>query len=51
MDVDDTVPLLIEKNDGESCEGSITGVFPGLPCDPVSAENSSWSAIRGLYSR
>ena len=49
--VDDTIPLLIEKNDGQSCEGGITGVVPGIPCDPVSTQSSSWSAVKGLYSR
>ena len=49
--VDEWLPLLIEKNAGEFCEGGITGVFPGLACDPVAAEGATWSEIKGYYSR
>lgn len=47
--VDDSLPLLVEKNDGQSCEGTISGVFPGLLCNPVAAESTSWSAVKGFY--
>jgi len=49
--VDESLPLVIEKASGESCEGLITGVFPGLSCDPVSAEVTSWTHLKGLFAR
>jgi hypothetical protein len=49
--VDDTQPLILEKDGGESCEGTITGVFPALPCDPVAAEATTWTEVKGLYNR
>ena len=49
--VDDSMPILVEKNSGESCAGTIDGVFPGLPCDPVSTEASTWSEVKSLYNR
>jgi hypothetical protein len=49
--VDEEVPVLIEKNSGESCEGTITGVFPELPCDPVGTEAATWSGLKALYDR
>ncbi len=49
--VDDTLPLVAEKNSGEHCEGTVSGVFPGLECNPVSSEASSWTDVKGLYDR
>ncbi len=49
--VDETLPILIEKNSGESCSGTITGVFPGLDCNPVSTSASTLSEVKGLYDR
>jgi len=49
--VDDSLPLVAEKNSGEACEGSIDGVFPGLPCNPVGTEARSWTEVKGLYDR
>jgi hypothetical protein len=49
VEIDTDLPLLVEKNSGESCEGGVTGVFPGLLCNPVGAEASSWSQIKGIY--
>jgi len=45
------LPVLIEKNSGESCSGTITGVFPGLECDPVSAEATTWTELKQRYDR
>ena len=47
--IDSDLPLIVEKNDGESCEGGITGVFPGLLCNPVATEATSWSQVKGVY--
>jgi hypothetical protein len=49
--VDEDLPLLLEKNSGESCEGTISGVFPALECGPVSTEATTWSELKGQYGR
>jgi hypothetical protein len=49
--VDDSLPLLAEKNDGQYCGGLVGGVFPALPCDPVATEAATWTEIKGLYDR
>ncbi|MFO7653084.1 MAG: hypothetical protein R6X25_04600 [Candidatus Krumholzibacteriia bacterium] len=33
------------------CEGGVTGVFPGLVCDPLPAERISWSALKSVFGR
>jgi hypothetical protein len=47
--VTEDMHLLILKANGDSCEGTITGFFPALPCGPVDAKGSSWSGVKGLY--
>lgn len=47
--VDEDVLSLVDKFGQKSCFGSLTGEFPGLPCDPVAAEDSSWGRVKGLY--
>jgi len=47
--VDDSIPILAEKNDGDFCAGLIGGVFPSLPCNPVPTEGTSWSDLKALY--
>lgn len=49
--VDESLPVVVEKNAGQYCEGTVTGVFPGLPCNPVSAEATTWSQLKSLYER
>ncbi len=49
--VDDSLPLVAEKNDGSHCEGTIDGVFPGLECNPVATEASTWSEVKSLYDQ
>jgi len=46
--IDSSRPLLVEKNDGQSCEGGITGVFPAMLCNPVPAEMISCSTVKSL---
>jgi hypothetical protein len=31
------------------CYGEVTGVFPGIPCDPTSSQMSSWGSLKGDY--
>jgi hypothetical protein len=47
--VDEELPLVVQKASGDYCEGSIGGVFPSLPCDPVTGDDASWSRVKGLY--
>lgn len=51
VDLDSDHPLVIEKHDGAACEGQVTGVFPGLLCNTVSSEATSWSEVKGVYAR
>ncbi|MFO7655288.1 MAG: hypothetical protein R6X25_15925 [Candidatus Krumholzibacteriia bacterium] len=41
--------FLLDKHAGFACPGLLTGVFPGLPCDPVSARATSWSGIKQTF--
>lgn len=49
--VDDTLPLVAEKDAGQFCEGTVSGVFPGLPCNPVGTEASTLTEIKGMFDR
>jgi len=41
--------LLVQKFAGQACSGHLSGMFPGFPCDPVSAASATWSRIKTLY--
>ena len=43
--------FLVDKHAQLACTGEITGVFPGLPCDPVPDATHSWGAVKSLYGR
>jgi hypothetical protein len=47
--VNQDILSLVDKSGQNSCFGSLTGEFPGLPCDPVAAEDTSWGRVKGLY--
>lgn len=32
-----------------SCQGTLTGVFPGLPCDPVGNAADTWGGVKQTY--
>lgn len=36
---------------GHTCTGSITGVFPDIPCGPIAATETSWTAVKGIFGR
>jgi hypothetical protein len=40
---------LVDKAGQESCTGIVTGVFPGMACDPVSSDARSFDSLKGLY--
>jgi hypothetical protein len=42
--------VLVDKFGQLVCYGQLTGVFPGLPCDPTAAEPSTWGAVKSLYT-
>ncbi|MHB8078880.1 MAG: hypothetical protein ACYDIE_06465 [Candidatus Krumholzibacteriia bacterium] len=41
--------FLVDKTGQLVCYGSVTGVFPGLPCDPTATESSSWGSQKSAY--
>jgi hypothetical protein len=43
--------FLIDKFAGFACSGEVTGVFPGLACDPVASEHRTWTGVKSLYDR
>ena len=43
--------FLIDKFAGFACSGEISGDFPGMACDPVSNESSTWSGVKSLYGQ
>jgi len=47
--VDEDILSLVDKHAGEFCFGNLTGEFPGMACNPVPGEGTSWGAVKGLY--
>jgi len=47
--VDEEFLALIDKGGQESCTGSITGVFPGMACDPVSNIPKTLNSMKSLF--
>jgi hypothetical protein len=41
--------FLFDKFAGLICFGPASGQFPGLPCDPVATDQSTWGAIKTIY--
>ena len=41
--------FLVDKHAGLSCAGNVSGVFPGLPCDPVANEALDWGTVKAVY--
>lgn len=41
--------FLVDKFGQLVCSGQLTGVFPGLPCDPTAAETDSWGHQKTTY--
>lgn len=40
---------MVDKGGQLACTGALTGVFPGLACDPVSTEARSMDSMKSLY--
>ncbi len=49
--IDQPNDLLSEVFGGDHAFGDILGVFPGLPCDPITAEESDWGEVKARYGR
>ncbi len=47
--VDEEFAALVDKAGLQSCTGSLTGVFPGMACDPVPTESSTFDGIKSFY--
>jgi hypothetical protein len=47
--IDEDVLTLVDKYAANSCFGTLSGDFPAMVCDPVSAENVGWGSAKGLY--
>jgi hypothetical protein len=41
--------FLINKNGNSFCDGELSGVFPGLPCNPTADEAASWGILKSIY--
>ena len=42
--------FLLDKHGLLGCSGGVTGVFPGLPCDPTPAAHGSWGLLKDRYA-
>jgi hypothetical protein len=47
--VDEDILSLVDKYGTQHCFGQLTGVFPGMACNPVADEGRAWGAVKGLY--
>jgi len=47
--IDEQAVTLSDKAGQEHCYGSLTGVFPGLECDPVANDTLPLGSLKGLY--
>lgn len=43
--------FLVQKFSNASSFGTLVGEFPGLPCNPVTNETVSWTAVKTMYGR
>lgn len=47
--IDEEILVLFDKFGQLNCSGYLSGFFPGLSCDPVSTEATSWDALKGWF--
>ncbi len=43
--------FLVDKHANLACEGQVDGVFPGLPCDPLTDEVLEWGTVKAVFER
>ncbi len=41
--------FIINKNGNGYCNGTLSGVFPGAPCNPLPSQDGSWGTVKALY--
>lgn len=47
--VNEDILAVVDKAGQESCTGTITGVFPGMSCDPVPTDGGNLGSLKSLY--
>lgn len=47
--IDEQFLALVQKFSTESSYGTLSGVFPGLPCNPVANEGSTWGEVKARF--
>jgi hypothetical protein len=47
--IDEEILSVVDKDALEYCFGHLAGDFPGMACDPVSNEDSSWGNLKGMF--
>ena len=47
--IDEDYVSLVDKHGQLYCTGTLTGDFPGIPCNPVANEGATWTQVKGLY--
>ncbi len=47
--IDADILSLVDKYALNSCQGSLTGDFPSMACDPVSTETLKWGSAKSLF--
>lgn len=47
--VDENIISMTDKFGLNYCFGTLTGVFPGMACNPVPNAVSTWGAVKGMY--
>jgi len=47
--VDEDILSMVDKYALMYCFGHLSGMFPGLDCNPVADEAVSFGAVKGLY--
>ena len=47
--VDEDLLSLVDKYGLQHCFGYLAGDFPGMPCDPVSDDPTSFGSLKGLF--
>lgn len=49
--ITEDVLIFLRAGMGHTCAGSITGVFPDIPCGPIATTETSWTAVKGIFGR
>ena len=47
--IDEDALTLEDKFSTRYCFGSLSGDFPSMPCNPVSTDDESWGAVKGMF--